>query len=169
MVLVWPNWFGLDHNDLVLTKMKWSRPKWIGQVQIVIFYHNGSHLGLSQVTWPIYFGCDHFILVVTKSLWSSPNQFGQAKTILDQPKLLWSHRRTRHKSAAASGCLRKAELSFFRSFSVASKTLKEIQESYDLYLTHKLVVGRLKGHFVSLNPQLHASHPSTYLSLKIIR
>ena len=34
MVLVWPNWFGLDHNDLVTTKMKWSRSKWIGQVQM---------------------------------------------------------------------------------------------------------------------------------------
>ena len=32
--LVWPNWFGLDHNDLISTKMKWSRPKWTGQVQI---------------------------------------------------------------------------------------------------------------------------------------
>ena len=51
MVLVWPNWFGLDHNDLV----------------------------------------------VTKSLWSSHNQFGKTKTILDRPKLFWSHRRTRHE------------------------------------------------------------------------
>ena len=58
-------------------------------------------------------------------------------------------------------------LCFFRT--IASKTLKEIQESYDLYLTHKLVVGRLKGHFVSLNPQLHACHPSTYFSWEIIR
>ena len=46
-------------------------------------------------------------------------------------------------------------LGFFRT--IASKTLKEIQESYDLYLTHKLVVGRLKGHFASLNPQLQAT------------
>ena len=35
---------------------------------------------------------------MTKSLRSSPNQFGQTKTILDRPKLFWSHRRTRHKS-----------------------------------------------------------------------
>ena len=48
-------------------------------------------------TWPIHFGHDHFILVVTKSLWSSPNLCGQNETILDQPKLFWSHRRTRHK------------------------------------------------------------------------
>ena len=26
MVLVWPNWFGLDHNDLVTTKINWSSP-----------------------------------------------------------------------------------------------------------------------------------------------
>ena len=87
IVLFWPNWFGLDHNDLVTTKMKWSRPKWIGLVQIVIFYQNESQ-----------FGPDQFILVVTKSLWSSPNQFGQTKTIWDRPKLFWSHRRTRHYS-----------------------------------------------------------------------
>ena len=51
MVLVWPNWFGLDHNDLVTTKMKWSRPKWIGLVQIVIFYQNESHLDLNHSFW----------------------------------------------------------------------------------------------------------------------
>ena len=32
-VLVWPSWFGLDHNDLVTTKMKWSPPKWNGHDQ----------------------------------------------------------------------------------------------------------------------------------------
>ena len=89
MVLVWPNWFGLDHNDLVTTIMKWSQPKWIGQVQIVIFYQNESQ-----------FGPDQFILVVTISLWSSPNQFGQTKTILGRPKLFWSHRRTRQPTSA---------------------------------------------------------------------
>ena len=41
------------------------------------------------------FGPDQFILVVTISFWSSSNQFGQTKTILDQPKQFWSHRRTR--------------------------------------------------------------------------
>jgi hypothetical protein len=85
MVLVWPNWFGLAHNNLVTTKMKWSWPKWIAKVQIVIFYQNESQ-----------FGPDQFILVVTisfyivtKSLLSSPNQFGRTKTILDQPKPFW--------------------------------------------------------------------------------
>ena len=76
MVLVWPNRFGLDHNDLFLTKMKLSQPKWIGQVQIVIFYQNESHLDLTNSFW----SC--FILVVTKSLWSSQNQFGPTKTVL---------------------------------------------------------------------------------------
>ena len=65
------NLFGLDHNDLDTTKMKWSRPKWIGQVQIVINFGRKSQ-----------FGPDPFILVVTKSLWSSPNKFGQTKTVL---------------------------------------------------------------------------------------
>ena len=70
--------------------MKWSWPKWIGLVQIVITYQNESR-----------FGPDQFILVVTKSLWSSPNQFGQTKTFLNQPKLFWSHRRTKHKCLEA--------------------------------------------------------------------
>ena len=43
------------------------------------------------------FGPDQFILVVTISFWSRPNQFGLTKTILDRPKLFWSHRRTRQK------------------------------------------------------------------------
>jgi hypothetical protein len=85
-VLVGPKWFWSDQIDLDLTIMIWSRPKWIGQVQIVIFYLNESH----------HFGRDHFILVVIKSL--IKNQFGQIKTILDRPKLFWSHRRTRHEA-----------------------------------------------------------------------
>ena len=98
LVLVWPNWFWLDHNDLVTTKMKWSRPKWIGQVQMWFILVENHNLDLTNSfwSWPFHFGRDHFILVVTKSLWSSPNQFGQTKTILDRPKLFWSHRRTRH-------------------------------------------------------------------------
>ena len=55
----------------VLVGPKWLWPKLIGQVQIVIFYQNESHLDLT-----IHFGPDHFILVMTKSLWSSPNQCG---------------------------------------------------------------------------------------------
>ena len=51
MVLVRPNWFGLNLSDLVTTKMKWSQPKWIGQIQIVIFYHNESHLDLTNSFW----------------------------------------------------------------------------------------------------------------------
>ena len=64
---------------MVTTKMNWSGP-------------NVIHFGIKS-----QFGRDHFILVETKSLWSSPNQFGQTKTILDRPKLFWSHRKTRHK------------------------------------------------------------------------
>ena len=91
MVLVWPNLFGLDHNDLVKTKMKWSRPKWISQVQIVINFGRKSQVGPDQFIlvgtisfWlgPFHFGWDHFILVMTKSLWSSLNQFGLTKTVL---------------------------------------------------------------------------------------
>ena len=68
---------------------------------------NWSKLCVSKITiwtWPIHFVRDHFILAVTKSLWSSPNQFGLTKTILDRPKLFWSHRRTRQKS---SQCLKR--------------------------------------------------------------
>ena len=79
MICSWPNWNGHDQNDLVRSKL------WFSTFEITI------------LTWPIRFGRDHFTLVVTKSLWSSPNQFGQTKTILDRPKLIWSHRRTRHK------------------------------------------------------------------------
>ena len=97
-VLVGPKWFWSDQIDLDLTIMIWSRPKWNG--------HDQNELVRSKLwfstkiiyiwTWPTHFGCDHFNLVMTKSLWSSPNQFGQTKTILDWPKLFWSHRRTRH-------------------------------------------------------------------------
>ena len=79
MVLVWPNCFVLDHNDLVLTKMKWSWPKWIGLVQIVIFYQNESQ-----------FGPDQFILVVTISFWSWPNHYGQVQINLVRPKPFWT-------------------------------------------------------------------------------
>ena len=77
MVLVWPIQFGLDHNDLVSTKMKWSRPKWIGQVQIVIFYQNESHLDLTNSfwLWPFHFGQDQIIMVKSKSIWSGQNLF----------------------------------------------------------------------------------------------
>ena len=97
-VLVGPKWFLSDQIDLDLTTMIWSWPKWNGLDQNELvrskswFSTKMNHIW----TWPIHFGGDHFILVMTKSLWSSPNQFGQTKTILDRPKLFWSHRRTRH-------------------------------------------------------------------------
>ena len=81
--LVWPNWFGLDHDDLVTTKTNWSGP-------------NVIHFGRKY-----QFGPDQFILVVSISFCQDQitmvkSKFGQTKTILDQPKLFWSHRRTRH-------------------------------------------------------------------------
>ena len=97
---MWPKQFWSDQIDLDLTLMIWSRPKWNGQDQNELvrsklwFSTKMNHIW----TWPIHFGPDHFILVVTKSLRSSPNQFGQTKTILDWPKLFWSHRRIRHKT-----------------------------------------------------------------------
>ena len=97
-VLVGPKWLWSDQIDLDLTIMIWSQPKWNGHDQNELvrskswFSTKMNHIW----NWPIHFGRDHFILVVTKSLWSSPNQFGQTKTILDRPKLFWSHRRTRH-------------------------------------------------------------------------
>ena len=72
MVLVWPNWFGLDHNDLSSTKMKWSGP-------------NCDLLS----KW-ITFGPEQFILVVTISFWSWPNHYGQAQINLVRPKPFWT-------------------------------------------------------------------------------
>ena len=97
MVLVWPNWFGLDHNDLVTTKIKGSQPKWIGQVQMWFILAENHNLDQTNSfwSWPFHFGHDQII-------WSSPNQFGQTKTILDRPKLNIS-RRARHKSLFSNG------------------------------------------------------------------
>ena len=53
-VLVGPKLFWSEQIDLDLTIMIWSQPKWIGLVQIVIFYQNESQ-----------FGPDQIILVVT--------------------------------------------------------------------------------------------------------
>ena len=60
--------------------MKWSRPKWIGQVQIVI--HFGRKL---------QFGPDQFILVMTISFWSWPNHYGQVQTNLVRQKPFWTN------------------------------------------------------------------------------
>ena len=68
IVLVWPNWFGLDHNDLVTTKMNWSGL-------------NVIHFGRKS-----QFGPDQFILVVTNSFWSRTNQHGQVQISLVRPK-----------------------------------------------------------------------------------
>ena len=134
MVLVWPNWFGLDHNDLVTTKMKWSRPKWIGQVQIMIFYQNESHL------------------VVTKLLWSSPNWFGQTKTILDRPKQFWSHRRTRHKwldfikskGFPYAPTFKILSILYVRLTSLSPQPSQSIQELYNVLQTENFTYSKLE-------------------------
>ena len=78
-VLVGPKRFWSDQIDLDLTIMIWSRPKWNGQVQIVIFYQ----------IW-ITFGPDQLILVVTISFWSWPNHYGQVWINLVRPKPFWT-------------------------------------------------------------------------------
>ena len=72
VVLVWPNWFGLDHNDLVMTKMKWSWPKWIGHVQMWFILVENHNLDL------------------TNSIWSWPNHYGQVQISLVRPKPYWT-------------------------------------------------------------------------------
>ena len=65
MDLVWPNWFGLHHNDLVTTKVKWSRPKWIGQVQMGFILVENHNLDLTNSfwLWPFHFGPTKTVLV----------------------------------------------------------------------------------------------------------
>jgi hypothetical protein len=83
MVLVWQNWFGLDHNDLATTKMKWSRPKWIGQVKMWFILVENHNLDLTNsfLLWPFHFGRDQIIIVKSKSIWSDQNHFGPTKTV----------------------------------------------------------------------------------------
>ena len=84
MVLVWPNWFGLDHNDLVMTKMKWSRSKWIGQVQMWFILVENHNLDLTNSfwSWPFHLGWDQIIMIESKSIRSDQNHFGPTKTVL---------------------------------------------------------------------------------------
>ena len=60
--------------------MKWSQPKCIGQVQIVIHFGRKSR-----------FGPDQFILAVTISFWSRPNHYGQVQINLVRPKPFWTN------------------------------------------------------------------------------
>ena len=92
-VLVGPKGFWSDQIDLDLTIMIWSRPKWNGHNQNELvrsklwFSTKMNHnldLTNSFWSWPFHYGCDQIIMV-------------KSKTILDRPKLFWSHRRTRHK------------------------------------------------------------------------
>ena len=68
----WPNWFGLDHNDLAMTKINWLGPNMI-------------HFGRKS-----QFGPDQFILVVTISFWLRPNHYGQVQINLVRPKPFWT-------------------------------------------------------------------------------
>ena len=79
-VLVGPKWFWSDQIDLDLTIMIWLRPKWNGQVQIVILYQNESPFGPNQ-----------FNLVVTISFWLWPNHYGQVQINLVRPKPFWTN------------------------------------------------------------------------------
>ena len=57
--LFWSDQIDLDFaifDDLVTTKMKRSQPKWIGLVQIVIFYQNESQFGPPWLRL-IYYTC----------------------------------------------------------------------------------------------------------------
>ena len=61
--------------------MKWSRPQWIGRVQIVIFYQNESHLGLTFGR-DFHIGHDQIIMVKSKSIWSDQTYFVPTKSVL---------------------------------------------------------------------------------------
>ena len=84
MVLVLPNWFGLDLNDLVTTKMKWSWPKWIVQIQMWFISVENHNLDLTNSfwSWLFHFAHDQIILVNYKLIWSDQNHFGPTKTVL---------------------------------------------------------------------------------------
>ena len=72
MVLVWPNWFGLDHNDLVTTK-------WNG--------HDQNELFRSKLWFSTKMNHN---LDLTNSFWSRPNHFGQVQINLVRPEPFWT-------------------------------------------------------------------------------
>ena len=77
-VLVGPKWFWSDHNDLVMTKKKWSRPKWIGQVQMWFILVENHNLDLTNSFWliPNHYGQVQINLVRPKPFWTDQNCFG---------------------------------------------------------------------------------------------
>ena len=109
MVLVWPNWFGLDHNDLVTTKMKWSRPKWIGQVQMWFILVENHNLDLTNSfwSWPNHYGQVQINLVRPKPFWTNQNCFGriEGQGISRHPGYPASQREVLQKSMAKSKSL----------------------------------------------------------------
>ena len=73
MVLAWPNWFGLNQNERVTTKMNWSSPN------------------CDFVPKWITFGLYQSILVVTISFRSRPNHYGQVQINLVRPRQFWTN------------------------------------------------------------------------------
>ena len=115
-VLVGPKWFWSDQiDDLDLTIMIWSWPKWYGHdqnelVRSKLWFSTKMNHNLDLTnpfwSWLFHYGYDQIIMVKSKS-------FGQTKTILDRPELFWSHRRTRHYYNAASENCRTPQMSQF--------------------------------------------------------
>ena len=131
MVLVWPNWFGLDRNDLVLTKIKWSRPKWIGQVQMWFILVENTQ-----------FGPDQFILVVTISFWSRPNHCGQVQINLIRPKQFWTEQNCfGHREGQGVGNCRHLKLKFIPSVGVGDPSLLLMRSLRCWWFTGEIVCG----------------------------
>ena len=77
IVLVWPNWFGLDHINLVTTIMIWSRPKWIwSKLWFSTKMNHNLDLTNSFWSWPFHFGRDQIIMVRPKTFWTNQNCLG---------------------------------------------------------------------------------------------
>ena len=81
---MWPKQFWSVQIDLNLTIMIWSRPKWIGQVQMWFILIENHNLDLTNSfwPWPFHFGHDQIIMVKSKSIWSDQNHFGPTKAVL---------------------------------------------------------------------------------------
>ena len=75
---MWPKQFWSVQNGLVTTKMKWSQPKWIGQVQMWFILVENHNLDLTDSfwSWPFHFGQVQIDLVRPKPFWTDQNCFG---------------------------------------------------------------------------------------------
>ena len=79
MVLDSPNHFGPVPIILAGSNLFWSVPNHFGQVQTIKISPEKSNLNL------------------TKMIWTQPKWFVPVQNNLDDPKSVWSYRRTRHK------------------------------------------------------------------------